>query len=156
MYQTDSGQSYKAQAVKVSILLIFFIALSKTLYASSDFSSPEKVFDTLLEAILIRDMALYEECLGRPLNKEETEHVKMVDKTFMQVPSPLVVAIDNIRVLKKGFENIDIGKVFYIYSEQTWEYGDKRKEKKKLDLHFMKKGNRWIFIPIEGQSFLFQ
>ena len=121
------------------------------MYAGSDFSTPVKVFDTLLEAILSRDKALYEECLGRSLNKEEIEHVKMVDKTFMQVPSPLVVAIDNIKVLKQGFEDIDIGKVFYIYSEQiSWEYGDKRKEEKKLDLHFMKKGNRWIFIPIEG------
>ena len=115
-----------------------------------------KVFDTLLKAIVTRDRVLYEACLGRPLNKEEVAHIKLVEKTFMEIPSPVVMEINNIKVLKKGFEDIDIGKVFYIYSEQTWEYGDKRKEEKKLDLHFMKKGDRWIFIPIKGQSFLFQ
>ncbi len=142
--------------VKILVVLLLLFCSPHDIYAGNVFSAPEKVFDALLKAIVTRDRALYEACLGRPLNQEEVEHIKLVEKTFMELPSPVVMEINNIKVLKKGLEEIDIGNVFYIYSEQTWEYGDKRKEEKKLDLHFMKKGDRWIFIPLKGQSFLFQ
>jgi hypothetical protein len=137
-------------------LLLFLLTRPTILYADSDFSTPEKTFNTLIEAILNRERNLYVECLGRDLNEEETENINTVKKTSTMRPSSVVVKIDNVKVLKKGFEEIDIGKVFYIYSEQTWEFGDRRKEKKNLDLHFKKEGNRWIFVPIKGQSFLFQ
>ncbi len=142
--------------VKILVILLLLFCLPHSIYANTVFSTPEKVFDSLLKAIITRDRVLYEDCLGRPLNKEEVEHINLVEETFMELPSPVVMEINNIKILKKGFEDIDTGKVFYIYSEQTWEYGDKRKEEKKLDLHFMKKGDRWRFIPIKGQSFLFQ
>ena len=144
------------RTVKILVVLLLLVCAPHSIYAGNVFSTPEKVFDSLLKAIVTRDRVLYEDCLGRPLNKEEVEHINLVEKTFMELPSPVVREINSIKVLKRGFENIDIGNVFYIYSEQTWEYGDKRKEKKKLDLHFMKKGDRWKFIPIKGQTFLFQ
>ena len=142
--------------VKTLAILLFLFCMPYSVYASGEFSTPEKVFDTLIKAIVTRNKVLYEDCLGRPLNKEEVEHTNLVEKTLMELPSPVVKEIHNIMILKRGFEEIDLGQVFYIYSEQTWEYSDKRKEKMTLDLHFMKKGDRWIFIPIKGQSFLFQ
>ncbi len=138
-----------------SILLIAILLLPPiSVYPSNglDLSSPDGAFQGLLKAIVSGDRKLYEELLGRRLNKDELAHIADIRLS----PPRRVVKIDGIKVLETGEEAIDIGNVYYIFSEQTWHFKDGRKRKMLLDLHFQKRDGIWRFIPIEGQTFLFQ
>ena len=141
----------------LSALIVIILAVSlNTMKTSSvnaeTFLSAEDVFKTLIKTIVAGDKTSYEDILGRPMNADELQHIK--DIKFS--PTSRIVKIDNIKILETGEESVDIGNVFYIYSRQTWHYRDGRKKTVELDLHFKKNGDRWYFIPIEGQTVLFQ